>query len=209
MARVLGRALRQRLSSQAATAATWLITVGFSLMAAGVAAGGDPKESAVVIRGALGWLSWLGAGGLALAATGRPTTDDEAIESLAALRGVTPREIVWARSWAVGRRILRLLLLPVVLLNLAPLPFVRSWQDALSAASVFLGSLGYLALLAVSVSAVVLAARYLAPARTRLALAGLIFVPELIRSLVSHFPSVPRALSATRDLVVQTGGWVS
>jgi len=179
------------------------------LVAAGVAAGGDSRESAIVIRGALGWLTWLGAGGVALAATGATSPDDDAVFGLAALRGIGERELAWARAWAVGRRVLHLLFVPVILVNLAPLPFVRSWQGAAAAASVLWGSLAYVGLLAVTVGALVLAARSLAPAKSRLGLAALVLIPEIVRSLVAHFPSVPSALSGAREFVLRFGGWVA
>jgi hypothetical protein len=199
--------LRRKLTAQAGAVATWFVAVIFMFVAGGVAAGGDPRESAVVIRGALGWFTWLTAGSIALAATGQASADDDAVYGLAALRGIGERAIDWARAWAVGKRVFGLSLFPTLLVNLAVLPFVRSWATVAAAVSVLCGSLAYLALLAVSAGALALAARGLAPERSRLSLAALLFVPELVRSVVSHFPSIPAALSAARQYAVQLGGW--
>lgn len=207
VARLLERVVRQKLTAQAGAAAVWLVAIVFVFVAGGVAAGGDSRESSTVIRGALGWFTWLAAGSIALAATGQATAEDEAVYGLAALRGVGPRSIAWARAWAVGRRVFTLLLVPALLVNLAVLPFVRSWAAAAAAVSVLCGSLGYLALLAAATGALVLAARSLAPERARWALAALLFLPELVRSLVAHFPSIPTALATARAYAVHIGGW--
>ncbi|MEZ4220264.1 MAG: hypothetical protein R3B13_04985 [Polyangiaceae bacterium] len=205
--RLVVLALRRRLSAQAATLGTWLVTLVYLLLVGAVAASGDPRQSATVIRGALTWLSWFGAGGLALAATGKPNADDAAVDGLAALRGVGARELLRARALASGRRTLSMLWLPVLLLNLVVLPFVRTGGQAASALLSLVGSAVYVVVLAAVVVALVLAARALAPSKLRYGLAAVVLLPELLRGAVPHFPSVPWVLAALREGALRSSGW--
>lgn len=184
-----------------------LLGLTYAGLVLAVALVGSGSSADVVVQNALFWLSWLGGGGVALAAAGpgrKP--EDHAVRALAAQRGFSLRDLAMARAIATVRRVLRVVGLPALVVALLALAASGSFRLLLPRVLLVVGVTGYVVLLAVVISLLVELARALSPRHTRSTLAFLIVVPHLLRVLWPHVPSVPALFGLLLDQLARLGG---
>ena len=182
--------LRSRLGAQFGKLAAWAVTLGYLIaMPFGARAlSGDASDK--VVGSALAWLTWLVGSALALSAVSRGT-DEVPVRALALSRGFSLRASERAELLAVGRRMLRVVGLPAMLLAVFALSLSRNLQTAVARALLVLGVLGYVLLICVLVVVLVRVARVLGSRRPRSALLALVILPDMLRGLFPSVPSVP------------------
>lgn len=186
--------LRRRLGAQVGKLLAVLVATGhaIALPFAARAASGDAGDAVVV--NALGWLTWLGAGAIALSAVGRGS-DEAPARDLASARGFSKRAMRAAELLASGRRTLRVVGGPAVLLAAFALGLSRSVPTLTARGLLLLGVLAYVSLIAALVAALVRLSRALGPHRPRSALLALVVLPHLLHELFPRVPSVPALTS--------------
>ncbi len=183
--------LRGRFTARTAKLAAILFTGGYALALPFAARGARDVGDLVVVR-SLVWSSWLVAGLVAMAACGVGKSDDEvAFATLSRERGWNEASLSSARSLAVARRTLRLVLPSGALLALLALALSGSFATLGQRALLLPGVVLYGIVLAVSVALLVRVARMLSPLHPRTALAVLVFLPHVLRTVLSEMPSVP------------------
>ena len=127
---------------------------------------------------------------LALSAVSRGT-DEVPVRALALSRGFSLRASERAELLAVGRRMLRVVGLPAMLLAVFALSLSRNLHTAVARALLVLGVLGYVLLICVLVVVLVRVARVRGSRRPRSALLALVILPDMLRGLFPSVPSVP------------------
>lgn len=190
LVRFFDECLKTRLGAQLGKVAAGAITLGYliALPFGARAVAGDASDKVVVA--ALGWLTWLSGSLLALSAAGN-AADDGATRALALARGFSHRAIDRAQLAAVGRRAVRVVGAPAVLLAVVALALARSLNVALSRLMLLVGVLGYVGLVAVMAVVLVRVARALGPRHPRRALLLLVLLPHVLRELFPRLPSAP------------------
>lgn len=208
VARAADRALAARLGAQLAKVSAWLIGLGYAVAMLLLARGTGGALLDVLVIDALGWLSWLTAGlvALSVAAAAKDPESGRGLESLALARGFSLAVIRDARGLAALRRVVRLTLGPA--LALALLALVLSGSPGLLAARLLLclGVGGYVLVLALVLGGLAHIAATLAPRHGRSLLLLLVFAPHLARGLWPHVPSVPWLLGWLLDRLRALGG---
>lgn len=186
--------LRSRLGAQLGKLAAAVLGVGhaIALPFAARAASGDASDAVVV--SALRWLTWIAAAAVALSAVGRGS-DEAPARELALTRGFSARAMDLAELSASGRRTLRVVGVPALLLAILALAFARSPALVAARACLILGVLGYLLVLGALVAVLVRLSRAIGPHRPRSALLGLVLLPHFLHEIFPRVPSVP-ALTA-------------
>lgn len=182
--------LRSRLGAQIGKLLSALIFVGhaIALPFAARAASGDAGDAVVV--NALGWLTWLAAASIALSAVGRGA-DEASARELAFTRGFSGPALRSAELLASGRRTLRVVGIPAVLLALFALGLSRSFSMLAARALLLAGVAGYVVVLGGLVAVLVRVSRALGPERPRSALIGLVLLPHFLHELFPRVPSIP------------------
>lgn len=198
--------LRGHFAAQVAKLLAILTAVGYAALAVAVSVSGAAHEAIGVVVKALFWLSWIGGGGVALAATGAGrSSDDEGVLELAAQRGFDATSIALARTLAVGRRTLRVAGFPALAVALVALASARS-LDALAARGLLLVAVGvYVGILASVAALLVALSRTISKDRARWALVLLVLLPHAARSLWPHVPSIPALFDNLLDAVNTIG----
>ena len=211
LARAADRALRSRIGAQLAKLSAWLVGLGYALGMLLLARGTGGALLDVLVVDALGWLSWLTAGVVALsvAGAGKDAVERRALASLALSRGFSQAMIRDAQGLAALRRVLRLTLFPA--LGLAGLALVLSGSVALVPARLLLclGVLGYVLVLSLLVGGLAHVASVLAPLQGRSLFVALLFLPHVARVVWPHVPSVPWALGWLLDRLRAIGSTLS
>lgn len=207
LVRLLDARIRARLGAQLAKVFAVLAGVGYGIAVpfASRAASGD--ASLGVVRSAVEALAWVAGGAIALSVAGRATSDaDRAVVQLARQRGFSTRAIAWAELLAPGRRALRVVGAPAVLVAVLSLAFARDLATLLARLVLVLGVALFAVALALAVALLVSLSRALSGGRSRLVLLALVLVPEVLRTFVPSLPSVPSLLGALLDQVIAIGG---
>ncbi len=206
---LLDRRLRGHLAAQAAKALSVLIALGYAALVVGVSVSGAESEVGHVVTSALRWLTWIGAGGVALAATGPGrSADDDGVLDLAAQRGFSQREIALARSLSVARRALRVAGLPAVAVALVAVATSGSLALLPQRALLLAGVCAYCFVLAGVCALTVALCRAVSRERARWLLVLVVVLPHAARSLWSHVPSIP-ALFANLLSGLASFGWAT
>jgi hypothetical protein len=204
--RLLDRRLRGHFAALAARAVSALIGLGYGGLVVAVAIVGAGGSADVVVTHALFWLSWLGAGGVALAASApEHGIEAEAVRSLAAQRGFSLRDVAMARSVATARRVLRTVGIPAVGVAALALAVSGSFTLVLPRLLLMVGVGLYVVLLAAVVTLLVELSRALTARRTRAMLALLVIAPHVLRVLWPHVPSVPALLGEALQALARLG----
>jgi hypothetical protein len=204
---LLDRQLATHLWAQLAKVAAVLIAVGYVLLMIAVAFSGAARQADVLVKNALFWLSWIVAGSVALGAAGPADSEaDRAVGALASQRGYSARSLTRARALAVLRRIFRLVAIPAAGLAVLALAVAASASLLLPRVLLVFGVLGYAALLAGVLTALVELSRWLSPQRARGMLVLLVLGPHVLRSFSPHVPSVPALFSSVLDGLLKLGG---
>lgn len=195
---------RRRLGAGLAKLGAWLITMGHAVLLpfAARAQSGDGGD-AVAIH-ALGWLSWVVGGAIALSACG--SRDERRPErALALARGHSAASAELAEVLAVARRVLRLVGIPALLLCALALAMAASLRVAALRLTLLVGGVGYSLLLASVVAVLVSLSRTLSHDKPRSALLALVFVPHFVHVIFPIVPSVPALLSSVLGLLMRLG----
>ena len=205
LVRLFDARLGTRLGARFAKVAAILLTLGYGIAIPFAARAPAGDGAASVLVNALGWLSWLAAGAIALSACGKQA-DGDALTSLALSRGFGPDAIAWARALSTARRIGSIVGVPALILALLALGFVRRFALLPARLALLPMTLGYVALVSVSFAALVQVARSLSAERTRWTFLLLVFVPHVLHMLLPQVPSLPWVLGRALDHLAMLGG---
>ncbi len=206
LVRLLDRRLRGHFAALAARALSTLIALGYGGLVVAVAIVGAGGSADVVVTRALFWLSWVGAGGVALAASAPERgTEAEAVRSLAAQRGFSLRDLAMARAVATARRVLRTAGIPAVCVAALALAVSGSFGLLWPRLLLVVGVGVYTLFLAIVVTLLVELSRALSARHTRATLALLVLVPHVLRVLWPHVPSVPALFGAALGQLARLG----
>ncbi len=191
------------LSVRIARALGWITSFGFAVALGLSWSGSGVRNLDSLVVGALGWLSWIAAGlvALFLARDLRSLDEQSGITALAVQRGHTPHALAWARTLATMQAVTMAVAGPGLMLSVMSLALSPSLAVAAGRSLLLLGAVAYSATLGVLVGGLSRWSAATSPRHGPTLLAAVVIGPHLAQGVWPSVPSVPSWLGTCLDQV--------